>query len=131
MTDRTKEEEALLIHQIYVRAKVRTTVREIVKRTTKMAEERTTKMAEDRDRYWQPIKTAPKDGTKIILYHKDWEDLPIAYWDWLVMCDDEGNGGCCIWHVSEKFSSLGDGYLWPEEQSEPSHWRLLPQLPTL
>ncbi len=30
---------------------------------------------------WQPISTVPKDGTKILLYNKDWYHVEIACWE--------------------------------------------------
>jgi len=71
---------------------------------------------------WKTIDDDAKSGAKVILYNKDWEDLSIARWDWVESCDEYGEGGFCAWHVSELHSCEGDGILWPELQTEPTHW---------
>jgi len=30
---------------------------------------------------WQPIETAPRDGTRILVFREDWvEDIAVCYW---------------------------------------------------
>lgn len=76
---------------------------------------------------WRYIESAPRDGTKVILYNEIYEELPIGYWDLVEGCDENGNGGFCLWHVSEFFSANHDGLLWPEEDILPTHWMHLPK----
>lgn len=66
---------------------------------------------------WQPIKTAPKDGTKVLAFEqsKYYPIFHVASWN----KDDH------FWFVARK----GEGY---EEQIitiHPSHWQPLPQPP--
>ena len=60
---------------------------------------------------WQPIETAPKDGTRVLLY---------------------GNGAGVQWQVSEwviedKFAGWYP-WDWPDYE-EPTHWMQLPEPP--
>jgi hypothetical protein len=65
---------------------------------------------------WKPIETAPKDGTKVLVWSKDytWEGIGIAFWGrsnplnrqaWL-------GGHCGVDHISQ-----------------PTHWMSLPKAP--
>lgn len=62
---------------------------------------------------WQPIETAPRDGTQIIGYDPDWETEQRIWWDesvdaWLFV----------------------EGYLaYVEDAAYPSWWRPAPELP--
>ena len=59
---------------------------------------------------WQPIETAPKDGTEFLAYDPD---LGIVIADW-----DDG------WHY-DCFDSDGMGFY----DQEPTHWQTLPAKP--
>jgi len=62
---------------------------------------------------WQPIDTAPKDGTKVLCFNKDW-DIPLV----LVYEMHYGVGHkCWCWD--------GDA----DEESTPTHWIPLPAPP--
>lgn len=62
---------------------------------------------------WQPIETAPKDGTTIIL-HVDWEPLTVAgFWD-------VASG---VWCVKWDSHPLNGGFY------PVTHWRPLPTAP--
>ena len=77
---------------------------------------------------WQPIETAPKDGSAVLVY-ADQATVPLvrfAWWDdgenWEARgfsCRDEAAG----WWFST--SSCGSERLW----WEPTHWMLLPEPP--
>jgi len=59
---------------------------------------------------WQPIETAPKDGTTLLLLY-DWEPLcVVAYWG--TRSDHHVYG----WRVKWDEDLLSPGY------DEPSHW---------
>lgn len=69
---------------------------------------------------WQPIETAPKDGTRVLL--------------WIVHCNakyatspfEEGWIGACIGSWSEH---NGGGFTWYGIYGTPTHWRPLPAPP--
>lgn len=90
---------------------------------------------------WQPIATAPKDGTKIVLYNKRWlashiQAFPIGFWEVIgegypeypedEEAEDSGKGW--VWTISEEMGELITGYddatLWPDrdELDMPTHW---------
>ena len=45
---------------------------------------------------WQPIDTAPKDGTKIVIWNKRYEFCPIAKWYKAKSDDDVPSSGICV-----------------------------------
>ncbi len=63
---------------------------------------------------WQPIDTAPKDGTPILGW--DGRDLAVVYWYAF-----EHPGGA--WFLSTVDLSGADGL------SQPTHWQPLPEPP--
>ena len=70
---------------------------------------------------WQPIETAPKDGTEIMLWRGDWPCPIFAYWDDLT---DPDRG---FWSACE--SILGDAMDGMVE--DPSHWMSFPTPPSV
>ena len=71
---------------------------------------------------WQPIETAPKDGTAILL-HIDWEPLTVVgYWG-KGQRDHDGipDDGSPRWRVKWDQSDIAPGY------SEPTHWAPIPE----
>jgi hypothetical protein len=68
-------------------------------------------------RAWQPIETAPKNGTKILLYGRG-----SVYKQWNV----------CFWETEDDITgqenSFWWGWNWPEYEP-PTHWMLLPEEP--
>lgn len=84
---------------------------------------------------WQPIETAPKDGTEIVLYRKGWGVCPVAVWMEYTgnpICDDEGND---YWMSGWGFDTdifLGgheEGWLGWDDDPMPTHWMPLPDQP--
>jgi hypothetical protein len=63
-----------------------------------------------RDREWQPIETAPKDGSTMLLRGKGDHRIADGYWL------QDADKGCGAW-------------VWPYVHSEPIHWMPLPPFP--
>lgn len=69
---------------------------------------------------WQPIETAPKDGTQILVCGRYTDDIAIVRWsekkrDWLCLADGTGVIECeGDWGTDYKYFSV------------PSHWRPAP-----
>ncbi len=67
---------------------------------------------------WKPIESAPKDGTKILLYYPDEENaITSGWWEedrkiWNPIALPYHGCGCC-----------------GENNSEPTHWMELPNIP--
>ena len=59
---------------------------------------------------WQPIETAPRDGTMMLVWAKEWS-CP-------VLMTREGRDGIEYWLIGD---TDGDGF--------PTHWMPLPELP--
>ena len=80
---------------------------------------------------WQPIETAPKDGTRLMLWRGStsfgkWNDMVVAQWfdgawRWPDMRDNPSTHG--PWSDEE----LWDGY---EDNKSFTHWMPLPEAPT-
>lgn len=80
---------------------------------------------------WRPIETAPKDGTKIVIWNKRYAFCPIAAWH-NSESDDEADG----WSFDDWNSpcgSVADGFVGYNEDIEaglmPTHWMPLPEPP--
>lgn len=79
---------------------------------------------------WQPIETAPKDGTAVLIFYEN--DEPHMY-------DDEGpHMAVARWWASAEFEPSGWGWTdfsvenWNREEMRqlfPTHWRPLPASP--
>lgn len=70
---------------------------------------------------WQPIETAPKDGTRVLLWY-EWHDLPVV--------GDFRHGRW--WSVHSLGGNLAhpNGMDW-EEVVRPTYWRPLPAPPAI
>lgn len=69
-------------------------------------------MADD----WQPINTAPVDGTHILVINIHNPATPPTTVHWFV----DGLGGC--WHLSVNQMAAYSDYIW----GPPTHWRRIP-----
>lgn len=89
---------------------------------------------------WQPIETAPKDGTEVLLYTPS--GVCIGEWEPLEQDSPDqpghnpgwyGTGHTSdpvMWGRSAEFGFVGPGYLY-EEQNQPTHWMPLPNAPAI
>jgi hypothetical protein len=66
---------------------------------------------------WLPIKTAPTDGTRILLF--DGFEMYVAAWG---ICDMRGNTG---WVYAECITDMNNY----EKVYYPTHWMTLPERP--
>lgn len=73
----------------------------------KRAEQAETSLAAARERNWQPIETAPKDGTHMLMYRKS-TGIDEAWWK------GDGWGGRSWWYP---------------QSDQPTHWMPLPEPP--
>ena len=86
---------------------------------------------------WQPIETAPKDGTKILLskfgYHNDAGDEPVGTEEWSRRVWDNTRRKFSLWwcvagHWSVQWNNWNDG-VEPSGLAGPTHWMPLPTPP--
>ena len=81
---------------------------------------------------WQPIETAPKDGTEILgAFSEDYGylDKPTQYGPW--SCRYDGKKWMASYdgfNVVEYMSDFGTEY--KETDIDPTHWMPMPDLPT-
>jgi hypothetical protein len=71
------------------------------------------------ERSWQPIETAPKDGTRILLW--DTDEVVIAKWD------DISTGGAKGWQIA--VVNMHSNLNYYEAAYNPTHWMPLPEPP--
>jgi len=77
---------------------------------------------------WRDISSAPKFGAVVALYHEHWPVIHKGKWDWVEGPGEDGTGGWCAWLLeAEDGGVMGDGQLWPDEDSMPTHWAPLPE----
>jgi hypothetical protein len=75
---------------------------------------------------WQPIETAPKDGTHLLIFKHGWKFAPVARWT-----NGCGEDEPCGW-IFDEFLSLGcdSGFVgWNEDIEDgnmPTHWQAIP-----
>lgn len=74
---------------------------------------------------WQPIETAPKDGTKIVIWSSRYDFCPIAAWHVAPDCS-----GWLFDDWASPCPSCDDGFIgWNEDIEDgfmPTHWIPLP-----
>lgn len=80
---------------------------------------------------WQPIETAPKDGSWIVLGRHSWTVLPVARWGEVF----DGEWAFDAWLLADPTLCLGvdDGVLgWADDHESdamPTHWMPVLSLP--
>jgi hypothetical protein len=79
---------------------------------------------------WQPIETAPKDGTEIFIFRHNWLEAPVAQW----IENHAEDGSFFGWGFDEWYThGVEDGFLgWNEDIEDdcmPTHWMPIPNLP--
>ena len=86
---------------------------------------------------WQPIETAPKDGTKLILarygYCNDPGDIEPSTAEWRQAIMDDNNRKYLLWWVtsgswSQRWNNWNDG-VEPAGLNDPTHWAPMFSLP--
>ena len=70
---------------------------------------------------WQPIETAPKDGTPVLISSSS--QVSIAVYNPKIF----GKWQCC--YTAQSFSAGWDGYKCHYAFPLPTHWMLLPEPP--
>ena len=73
---------------------------------------------------WMPIESAPKDGTRVLLWIVPRED------SWGTVEPSAVIGDWVVWLDREHRAGMRDGWSWyGSAQCEPTHWRPLPSPP--
>lgn len=79
---------------------------------------------------WQPIATAPRDGTYIVLAAPGWPMCPLAKWDALGPSEDSDDDWYFAWvFKDENFYLPGceaEGLICYDEDPKPTHWMPAP-----
>lgn len=88
---------------------------------------------------WQPIETAPKDGTRIYITRESWDSAPVAKWGLYPGNPVESDDGADVymqgWIIEDEQFCRGceDGFLgWQEDIADgvmPTHWSTIPGAP--
>ena len=89
-------------------------------------------MSDPQTTTWQPIETAPKDGTEILVY-KDMATVPVIHIAWYRNKEEwEASGQYCGgWDTLEEWEgwwSYTEGSV-SQSKIEPTHWMPLMELP--
>lgn len=72
---------------------------------------------------WQPIETAPKDGTRILVYRDDFQRIDIVFFD----CDKDHSWDGI--HIFENGIWVLDDYDFFYDYKFGKYWMPLPELP--
>jgi hypothetical protein len=74
---------------------------------------------------WQPIATAPRDGTWLLACEAG-DELPyLCYWEEDLYRPNGGSGGSSGWFAQNWMDRWGDC----PKAEHPTHWMPIPQLP--
>lgn len=81
--------------------------------------------------WWLPIESAPKDGTKILIWRDGWDYAPVAWRD--AIDGEDGSFGAWVFDDSLCLG-VSDGVLgWNEDVEDgsmPTHWMPIPAAPS-
>lgn len=85
---------------------------------------------------WQPIETAPKDGTRILVYVPDSENVLSVYWDdEFVFKFDEAKAESTEYQGEHEGAWTDDAVKsWAYQEKEsyhPNYWMPFPESPTI
>lgn len=85
-------------------------------------------MATQTETGWLPIATAPKDGTKVMLYRPGWGIGVVGQWGDPNSNDDDIPFGWCLEDDVYAPGALSEGFIGWNEESDimPTHWIPLP-----
>jgi len=72
---------------------------------------------------WQPIETAPKDGTKIVVFNPDREEPEVAWYVPVVFHLDDGEDSGVAW----PWKTYDNAY----KEEWPDHWQPIPKPPEI
>ncbi len=81
---------------------------------------------------WQPIATAPKDGTEVLLWTPEGVDVGEWTEQWGPCPDDPGNDGGWIGAKHAQPGCTGvrrESHYWREAVAQPTHWMPIPEAP--
>ena len=75
---------------------------------------------------WQPIETAPLDGTTVILWWGG-DYAALGSWECFEGGNEDGTGWVFGWSLrDERLSLNGDGWLVYDDEPKPTHWQPKP-----
>lgn len=81
---------------------------------------------------WQPIETASKDGTRILIAWRDanglWQQRA-AWWDAEITMERVDDDGKFVWHQGWTDSAVASFGMEEVQEYEPTRWMPLPDAP--
>ena len=79
---------------------------------------------------WQPIATAPRDESKMLLWCPQYDDVRLGWWDTEFRPDgwDEANDRC-LYVPAWTDGTVADWGMEENQELHPTHWMPLPSAP--
>ncbi len=74
---------------------------------------------------WQPIETAPRNGTKLYIVWPGACCAPLVSWQCFEGGEEDGTGSIWMWSLEDDTLLVGQmdaGWIGFEEDPEPTHW---------